>query len=627
MKKIAFILLFATTSVFSQVDSLLLELKTIKDDTSKVKLLNEIGRKSFNTNITLAFKHLQDAIILSEKLNYKSGLADSYKNLGTAYFYTRAYDSTRVYWQKSLQSIPASDSRKKGDAYNNMGVLFQRLGIVDSSLYNYKKSLVYRLKLKDSSFAARSYNNIAALNRQKGNYQEALDYYFKALPIYRSYSLKKETSDALNGIGLLYKNLESFDKALAYLQEAYDLRKEIKNPRLIASSINNLAALYYEIGDYKKSKSYYLEYLDFAEKMNDKRSLAGIYSNLGNISKSEDLIDQAMVYYSKANKLFSDIKDTENSALTEINLATLLFNQKKYNEANLYYNQALVNAKLSGSLPYQIDAFKGLTDSYFHLKDYNKSYDNFQLYTAARDSLFKKDLSEKVAFYQEQYEAEKKAKEIQILKTETLQKDKEVALFKLYRNWAIVFSLLLVVTVILLYNRYKIRRKSFQLKEALLIKEKKSSELEAQLQKKELELKSVELSSLTMSSLQKNKLLEDLSDKVKAFGDNEASKSSFIKELNSIIKQGLNFDDNWATFQKHFNNVHPKFFKTLNLKYPNLTNNDLKACAYIRMNLSTKEVATLTNVTPKSVKMSRYRLKKKLNLGKEDDLKNFLYQM
>src|SRR5690606_8643298 len=101
----------------------------------------------------------------------------------------------------------------------------------------------------------------------------------------------------------------------------------------------------------------------------------------------------------------------------------------------------------------------------------------------------------------------------------------EVALFKLYRNWAIVFSLLLVVTVVLLYNRYKIRRKSFQLKEALLIKEKKASELETQLQKKELELKSVELSSLTMSSLQKNKLLEDLSDKVKAFGDNEASKS------------------------------------------------------------------------------------------------------
>lgn len=130
-----------------------------------------------------------------------------------------------------------------------------------------------------------------------------------------------------------------------------------------------------------------------------------------------------------------------------------------------------------------------------------------------------------------------------------------------------------------------------------------------------------------MSSLQKNKLLEDLDSKINEFKNSETSKSSFIKELNSIVKQGLNFDDNWSTFQKHFNNVHPDFFKTLNSEFPSLTNNDLKACAYMRMNLSTKEVSTLTNVTPKSVKMSRYRLKKKLNLGKDDDLKNFLFEL
>lgn len=461
MKKITLVLLLVTSYTFSQVDSLILELKTFKNDTNKVKLLNEIGRKSFNTNIQIAFKYLPEAIALSQELDYETGLIDSYKNLGTAYFYLRKYDSTKVFWYKSLQKVPNSNYKKKGDAYNNMGVLYQRLGVVDSSLSNYKKSVVFRKKLEDSSFVARSYNNIAALYRQKGNYQEALEYYFKALPIYRVYNLQRETSDALNGIGLLYKDLESFNKAFSYLQEAYDLRKELKNPRLIASSINNLATIFYETGDYETSKSYYLQYLDFAEKMNDKRALAGVYSNLGNISVNDSHLDEAIIYYSNANSLFEAIKDTENSALTEINLASLLYKQKKYNEANLYYNQALVNAKLSGSLPYQIDAFKGLTDSYFHLKDYNKSYDNFQLYTASRDSLFKKDLSEKVAFYQEQYEAEKKAKEIQILKTETLQKDKEVALFKLYRNWAIVFSLLLVVTVILLYNRYKIRRKSF----------------------------------------------------------------------------------------------------------------------------------------------------------------------
>ncbi|MCB0471413.1 MAG: hypothetical protein KDC51_13280, partial [Flavobacteriaceae bacterium] len=74
-------------------------------------------------------------------------------------------------------------------------------------------------------------------------------------------------------------------------------------------------------------------------------------------------------------------------------------------------------------------------------------------------------------------------------------------------------------------------------------------------------------------------------------------------------------------------NVHPGFFDFLNKNFPELTNNDLKACAYIRMNLSSKEVASLTNVSPKSVTMHRYRLKKKLNLDTEDSLKNFLFNI
>ncbi|MFL0354698.1 tetratricopeptide repeat protein [Xanthomarina sp. GH4-25] len=627
MKKITLVFLLITTYSFSQVDSLILQLKTVKSDTNKVKLLNEIGRKSFNTEIQLAFKYLPKAIELSKELDYQNGLIDSYKNLGTAYFYLREYDSTNVYWLKSLHSIPASDFRKKGDIYSNLGVLYQRLGIVDSSLSSYKKSVLFRKRLEDSSFVARSYNNIAALYRQKGNYHEALDYYFKALPIYRAYGLEKETSDALNGIGLLYKDLEDYTNALSYLQEAYDIRKVIKNPRLIASSINNIATIYYETEDYEQAETNYLKYLDFAEKLNDKRALAGTYSNLGNIYARKSQLKEAIAYYSNSNELFQSIGDTDNTALTLLNLGGLQYKQKNYKEANYYYKEALVNAENSKSMPYRVDAYKGLTDSYHKLKDYTKSYTNFQFYTITRDSLFNKDLSEKVAFYQERYEAEKKAKEIQILKTETIKKDKDVALFKLYRNWAVLFSLLTIITLVLLYNRYKIRQKSFQLKEALLTKEKIASELEAELQKKELELKAVELSSLTMSSLQKNKLLEDLDDKIKEFNDSESSKSNFIKELNDIVKQGLNFDDNWSTFQKHFNNVHPNFFKTLNTEFPNLTNNDLKACAYMRMNLSTKEVSILTNVTPKSVKMSRYRLKKKLNLGKDDDLKNFLFEI
>ncbi|WP_430408980.1 tetratricopeptide repeat protein [Kordia sp.] len=627
MKKVTLLILVLSFQMYAQVDSLNLKLQSMKNDTTKVVFLNDVSRKNFGKNIRLAFKYLPEAIALSEQLNYTNGLIDSYKNLGTAYFYTRKYDSTKVYWSKSLELISPTNFKKKGDAYNNLGVLYQRLGVIDSSLANYAKALDYRIKVNDSTSIAKSYNNLASLYRHKGAYQKALDFYFKALSIYKSYELQKETSDALNGIGLLYKNLDDYDKALSYLEESYEYRKKLKNPRLIASSINNIATIYYEKEDYTQAKTYYQNYLEFALKIGDKRGLAGAYSNLGNINASEKKTEEAIDYYTKANDLFVRIGDVENAAMTFINLGGFQYKQKKYQKAKEYYSKAKDAAEKSGSLPYRVEAHRGLTDTYFQLKQYELSHDNFNRYITTKDSLFNKDVSEKVAFYQEQYEAEKKAKEIQILKTETVQKDKDIAVSKLYRNWAIVFSVLLIITLLLLYNRYKIKRKGFKLKEDLFEKEKKAANLEVALQKKELELKAVELSSVTMNSFQKNELLLNLGNKLNALKDAAIPKSNVINELEDLVKHGLNLDANWSTFQKHFTSVHPNFFKVLNTKFPNLTNNDLKSCAYIRMNLSSKEVSILTNIEPKSVKMHRYRLKKKLNLNKEDDLKNFLFTL
>lgn len=131
-----------------------------------------------------------------------------------------------------------------------------------------------------------------------------------------------------------------------------------------------------------------------------------------------------------------------------------------------------------------------------------------------------------------------------------------------------------------------------------------------------------------MNSLQKNKILSAIEKEVSTLkSDKNQTKETVLKALDSLVKNGLTMDNQWEVFQKHFNNVHPSFFDFLNKTYPELTNNDLKACAYIRMNLSSKEVATLTNVSPKSVTMHRYRLKKKLHLNKDDSLKNFLFDI
>ena len=606
---------------FSQTDSLLVKLNTLPNDTSKVNQLNQVGRDFFNKDITRSFSYLNEAIELSKTLEYKVGLSDSYKNMGTAYYYQRQYDSTKLYWKKALKILPNQETGKKADAYNNMGIIFFRLGETDSSLNAHSQSLKLRKMLPDSSSVARSYNNIGALYRAKGNYSTAIEYYFKALPIYKAYDLKKETSDLLNGIGLLYQDIGNFEEALKFLLDSYELRKEIGNPRTIASSMNNIGALYFQTKAYDKAEFFFKEYLSLATKLNDKKNIAGCYINLSNIYKYRKEYDKTIEFTNKANTLFEEMKDVRNSAIACINLGSLYFDLKQYKKSKTYYKQAYEKAAQASALNLQSTASRGLSEALSENNKYKEALYYFREYSEMQDTLFSHDLNEKVARYQELYEAEKKTAEIKELEAEALKKEKEIALSKVFRNWTIVFSGLLIVTLILLFNRFKIKRKALR-------NEKEKFKLQAELNEKELELKAAELSSVAMNSLQKNKILSAIEKEVATLkADEKQTKETVFKALDNLVKNGLAMDDQWDIFQKHFNNVHPGFFDFLNKNFPELTNNDLKACAYIRMNLSSKEVASLTNVSPKSVTMHRYRLKKKLNLDTEDSLKNFLFNI
>ncbi len=85
-------------------------------------------------------------------------------------------------------------------------------------------------------------------------------------------------------------------------------------------------------------------------------------------------------------------------------------------------------------------------------------------------------------------------------------------------------------------------------------------------------------------------------------------------------------DNDWAQFAAHFDNVHSDFFKNLKSRYPNLSAHELKLCAYLRMNLSSKEIAQLENISVRGVELGRYRLRKKIQIQTETNLFDFLLQ-
>jgi DNA-binding CsgD family transcriptional regulator len=100
--------------------------------------------------------------------------------------------------------------------------------------------------------------------------------------------------------------------------------------------------------------------------------------------------------------------------------------------------------------------------------------------------------------------------------------------------------------------------------------------------------------------------------------------SDDLKKIINIIKDENNIDKQWEQFTIHFDNVHSDFHAALKRKYPSLSSNELKLSAYLRMNLSTKEIAQLMNISVRGVEISRYRLSKKLQVGSEISLHDFL---
>jgi DNA-binding CsgD family transcriptional regulator len=112
-----------------------------------------------------------------------------------------------------------------------------------------------------------------------------------------------------------------------------------------------------------------------------------------------------------------------------------------------------------------------------------------------------------------------------------------------------------------------------------------------------------------MSMIKKNSLLGSIKAELQSLS-NLSGLSSVIR----IIDQNINNDDDWNFFEEAFNNADQDFLKKIKEIHPNLTPNDLRLCAYLRLNLSSKEIASLLNISSKSVEIKRYRLRKRMNL-------------
>jgi len=142
----------------------------------------------------------------------------------------------------------------------------------------------------------------------------------------------------------------------------------------------------------------------------------------------------------------------------------------------------------------------------------------------------------------------------------------------------------------------------------------------------EMKQKDKELANATMQTLQKNKMLITLRNELKKLSSlsNDIGHKHEVNHLVRRINKEIDNENQWKIFETQFENVHEEFLKRLKTAYPDLTPRELKLCAYLRMNNSSKEISLLMNISTRGVEISRYRLRKKLNLSRETNLTDFI---
>jgi DNA-binding CsgD family transcriptional regulator len=161
------------------------------------------------------------------------------------------------------------------------------------------------------------------------------------------------------------------------------------------------------------------------------------------------------------------------------------------------------------------------------------------------------------------------------------------------------------------------------LKEKTVENEKKIVQLKNEALKSEVKLKSKQLANTAMALVKKNESILEIKNELiqkKPGFENTLAYKKLLKKIDSSIGH----EDEWQIFEYNFNQVHEEFFNGLKNKHPKLTHKDLKICAYIKMNLLTKEIAPLMNVSIRGLETHRYRLKRKLNLENDKSLVDYL---
>jgi DNA-binding CsgD family transcriptional regulator len=283
--------------------------------------------------------------------------------------------------------------------------------------------------------------------------------------------------------------------------------------------------------------------------------------------------------------------------------------------AENYFGKARIIAIPLTDKLFEIKSIEGLIELKKKQNDFQKVSQLQEEVIQIKDSFYSFEREQIVKSLEVQFEVSEKNR-----KLELISKEQEVSKLTNYLLITLLALLILIFTILYFFLK-RINKRDKQLlktKEELVFLMEEQKHLKEQQFQNDIEHKESQLSAVTIQMIEKNEILDEIKNIISKKTPNSES------ELKKLVSKYTIQDNNWRDFDNYFESVNKNFYTRLKQKYPDISSNDLKICALIKLNLSIKEMASILNISPDSVKTARHRLRKKLQLTTEENLTDFI---
>lgn len=463
----------------------------------------------------------------------------------------------------------------------------------------------------------------------RGIYSQALENLLLAEQLFEKLEYDSAIVANKNFLGKHFYRTKGIQEAIQMHEEALLLAQKTGDRFGEAYSLSMLGGMYEKKGDYSRALNFQWNAKSLLKFMDDHYLLSEIFENIGSIHEDLYNLDSAFFYFQKAYEV-SFLLGSDIHLISKLNnLGDIKRKKSQKEEALQYYNEALALSREMQE-PYQeSSALRDMARTFADFEEFGLAYSYLDSSRMVYQKVFSNETATQQVLVDDLFMLKEKEQQIA-----GLEKENE---YNLKIRWyLILLFLLLIGLVLVVFSRQRLKsitekkmmdqqRELYEASQKLLEAELLKRQLEEEKLSKELEANSKALTVETLHVIEKNKMLSDIQERLKsAIDDDEKIQKKKIKNLLKMIEYNFVQDTDWEDFKISFEKVHEDFFKKLHGFSQELSPADLRLASLMKMNLGSKDISSILGISQESLRISRYRLRKKLKLEKGESLLQFI---